>query len=199
MLGLRDAAQADDHALVAAAQSGSVQAFELLVERYHAPILRYLTRQTGDPELAADLAQETFLDAFRSLHRLGKEDYSFAAWLHRIARHNLLVAWRWRRLRRLISLDWLLAQTGPVLPALQHNDVLRTTAERDLLQAVLSDLSPTLREALVLYSVQGFSGQEVAQILGIAAPAALQRIARAKEQFRARYWARSGGDDDANL
>lgn len=54
MAGVSDA----DYALVSAAQSGSVRAFALLVQRYHAPILRHLTRRTGDCELAADLTQE---------------------------------------------------------------------------------------------------------------------------------------------
>jgi len=99
MVGVCQAEQSADDSLVAAAQNGSARAFDLLVVRHHAAILRYLARQTGDSELAADLAQETFLDAFRSLDRLG-DDRSFAVWLHRIARHNLLMAWRRQRLRR---------------------------------------------------------------------------------------------------
>ena len=116
MVGVRQAEQPADDSLVAAAQSGSARAFDLLVVRHHAAILRSLARQTGGPELAADLAQETFLDAFRSLDRLS-DDRSFAVWLHRIAHHNLLAARRRQRLRRLVSLDWLLARALADLPA----------------------------------------------------------------------------------
>src|SRR3712207_4635179 len=75
--------------LVQAARTGSGQAFDTLMERYHAQVLRYFTRQTGDPELAADLTQDTFLDAYRRLDRLD-DARPFVAWLFRIARYNLL-------------------------------------------------------------------------------------------------------------
>ena len=198
MVGVRQAEQPADDSLVAAAQSGSARAFDLLVVRHHAPILRYLARQTGDPELAADLAQETFLDAFRSLDRLG-DDRSFAVWLHRIARHNLLAARRWQRLRRLASLEWLLARDETDSPALHQLDHFASSHERDLIQRALDALNPALREALLLSSVQGFNGQEVAQILGITPAAARQRIGRAKEQFRQHYRALEGAGDDQHV
>ena len=198
MVGVRQAEQPADDSLVAAAQSGSARAFDLLVVRHHAAILRYLARQTGDPELAADLAQETFLDAFRSLDRLG-DDRSFAVWLHRIAHHNLLAARRRQRLRRLVSLDWLLARDDEAPTALHEPDRFASSHERDLIQRALDDLSPALREALLLSSVQGFKGQEVAQILGIAPAAAHRRIGRAKEQFRQRYRALEGAGDDQHV
>lgn len=174
-----------DQSLIAAAQSGSVQAFTLLIERRHPRVLRYLLRQTGDPELAADLAQETFLDAFRSLDRL-PDDYSFDAWLYRIARHNLLTAARRRGLWRLISLDWLPRWAEERLAARQPGG-MAALDERDAIQRVLDTLSAPLREALILHSLWGFTSGEVAAILGIAPATARQRIARAKGQFRERY------------
>ncbi len=196
-----DAGQPVDRALVAAAQSGSARAFDLLVERHHPPLLRYLTRQTGDRELAADLAQETFLDAFRSLQRLA-DDRSFAAWLYRIARHNLLAALRRRRLHRLVSLDWLLAQPQRaealgLIP--DWSDELAACRDRELLERLFDELSPALREALLLAGAHGFTSREVALILGISPAAARQRVARAKERVRLGYQAHTGGDDDADL
>lgn len=191
-------AAAGEGTLVAAARTGSGRAFALLVARHHPALLRHLGRQTGDPELAADLAQETLLDAWRSLDRL-PEDASFAAWLHRIARHNLLAAQRRRRLRRFLSLERLLAGPGPPPPALRRPDCQAAVAERDLVQRVLDELSPALREALLLSSLAGFRTAEVARLLGIAPAAARQRIARAKAQFDARHRALSGGDADAPL
>ena len=194
MTGGCEVERAGEHALVAAAREGSVAAFALLVERHHAAILRYLARQTGDRELAADLAQETFLDAYRSLGRLG-EEVSFAAWLHRIARHNLLPAWRRRRLRRFVSLDRL---RGGGEPAAASADEAACD-ERDLIQRALDGLGPALREALVLHDLQGFTGREVGAILGISPAAARQRVARARARFRERYRALEGGDDAAGV
>jgi RNA polymerase sigma-70 factor, ECF subfamily len=179
-----------DATLVVRARDGSVDAFELLVNRYHSMILNYLIRQTDDPEFAADLTQETFLDAYRSLDRV-PEEASFAAWLYRIARNNLLNEWRRRRLRRMISLNQLLAGGGARSASLRQPDTTAATVERDLIQQVLNELSPNLREALVLSSLCGFTGREVADILGISTAAAQRRIGRAKELFAERHRALS--------
>jgi RNA polymerase sigma-70 factor, ECF subfamily len=177
--------------LVVAARAGCDQAFTVLVERYHAQVLRYFARQTADRELAADLTQETFLHAFRRLDRL-TDDRPFAAWLFRIAHNNLLHEWRRQRVRRLISLEWLCASAGEHHGALRSGDATPQSHERDLIQRTLDDLSSNLREALLLHSLCGFSGEEVAAILGISPAAARQRIARAKEQFRRQYRAENG-------
>ena len=68
--GRPPAPKPDDAALVAAAQAGDDTAFAALVERHHPALLAYLRRQTDDPELAEDLAQDTFLAAFQDLDRL---------------------------------------------------------------------------------------------------------------------------------
>lgn len=174
-----------DAALVGAAQRGSVAAFDLLVLRYHDPVRRYLLRQIGDPELAADLRQETFFDAYRSLDRL-TADRPFAAWLYQIAHNNLRREWRARKLRRLVSLDWLHERAGDTLPALRQLDMSETTAANDLLQRVFDDLSPKLRDVLLLHHLWGCTAPEIARTLGIAPEAAARRLSRANEQFRQR-------------
>jgi RNA polymerase sigma-70 factor (ECF subfamily) len=55
-----------------------------LVDRYYAPIHRYLTRLTGDTHVTAELTQETFIDAYNALPRLA-DDSNVSAWLFRIA------------------------------------------------------------------------------------------------------------------
>ena len=198
MLSAASELQLTDQTLIADAQTGSVRAFEILVGRYHPQILRYLTRQVGDRELAADLTQETFLDAFRHLHRL-KDDQPFVAWLHRIAYYTMLHERRRRRLRHWLSLEWCLSRGGTADRHLVESDTTSAIPEHDLIQQVLASLSPSLRAALLLHSLCGFSGEQVADILGISAMAARQRISRAKEQFRLRYWALNGESDDPSL
>jgi RNA polymerase sigma-70 factor (ECF subfamily) len=178
-------AQGSDAALVRAAQCGSAAAFDLLLLRYHDPVRRYLLRQSGDPEVAADLLQETFLDAYRSLGRLA-DDRPFAAWLYRIARNNLRREWRARRLRRLVSLDWLRERAADTLPALRQPDASAATEARDLVQRALDGLSPKLREVLLLHHLWGFTAPEIAQILNLSPEAAARRLSRASEQFRQR-------------
>ncbi len=168
----------DGHDAVAAAAR-----FSALVDRHHAALLRYLCRQTGDPELAADLAQETFLAAFRHRGQLADEG-AFAAWLFGIARNQLRMEWRRRKLRRLVSLDWLTSGGSATVPTLQHPDASAGCQERDEIQQVLDGLSQTMREALLLHSLCGFTGGEVAQILGVTPAAARKRIVRAEQAFR---------------
>lgn len=162
--------------------SGDAEAFAVLADQHYGQILRFLTYRLLDGELARDLTQDVFLDAFRHFDRYDGAS-SFAAWLHGIAHKRLLMHWRRARLKRFVSLDWahpadsqelrIEAETGSV-------------EERDMLQHVLVTLSPALREVLLLHSLEGFTAVEIARILGISPAAAARRISRAKHEARAR-------------
>lgn len=193
-------ALANEQALVAAARAGCVESFERLVDHYHPRILAYLVRHTGDRELAADMAQQTFLDALRFVDRMAASA-SVSAWLYGVARNKLREAWRRRRLHSLLSLDWLLGNGERDFQSSGLEDHNQTSDyhERDLIQQVLNELMPTLREALLLYSLGGFPSKEVAQILNISDTTARQRISRAKEEFRVRYTSLNGGNDHERM
>ena len=178
----------------AALRVGSAAAFATLIDRHYAPLLRYLARQTGDPDLAADLAQDTCLAAYRARDQIA-EDGSFAAWLYGIARNRLRMEWRRRRLRQLVSLDWLAAGMEAALPALRRPDASHACDRRDAIQRALDTLSPLLREALLLHALGGFSGEEIARILGVSPAAARKRICRAEAAFRAAHGPLAGNDD----
>lgn len=171
--------------LIASAQAGYRPAFDDLFARYYTRINLYLLRRTGDPELAADLTQQTFLDAFHHFDRW-TGDRPFAAWLYRIARNNLLHEQRRQHHRPAISLDQLVATPKAESVTVRHAD---DTAchERTIIQYILTEISPKLRRALLLNSLNGFDSQEVAVILGISPETARQRISRAKKVFRSRY------------
>lgn len=170
-----------DAELAAAARAGSAAAFATLVERYQPAVLRYLYHRSGDPQLAADLTQETFLTAWREVKRL-RDERAFAGWLYRIAANQLRMAWQ--RDRRLLSLDWL-AERG--VPAIKRGDHAARSGERDAIVVALSTLSPKLREALLLHTLWGFSASEVAEIQSTSLAAARKRIGRASERFRAAH------------
>lgn len=171
--------------LVAAARDGSAIAFETLVDRYYVPIHSYLLRQCGDAEMARDLTQETFLDAYRDRARI-PDDRPFAAWLYRVAHHNARHALRQRRVRRLISLDWLRGERGDSARALHQPSEAGSVDEQDLIQRVLNELRPEPRAVLILYS-EGFKLYEIAKILGISYAAARKHNAEGKRAFQRRY------------
>lgn len=178
--------QPTDHQIIGMVRTGDVEAFEVLVDRYHGSMTRHLAYRVGDLELGADLAQDTFLDAFRNLDRFDGHR-PFAAWLYGIANKRLLMYWRRQRLRRFVSLDWLTGIGAATPTPLQQADTSAICHEQDILFAVFAELTPPLREALLLHSMDGFTAPEIAGILGISRSAAERRISRAKAQFRQLY------------
>lgn len=177
--------------LVGAACAGSDHAFTLLADEYYGPLYGYLVRQTGSRELAEDLAQETMVIAYRKIRTL-PDGRPFAGWLFRIAQNELKMHRRRARIRQFLSLDQLRHQFGFSAPSTDHAGEPHTAAERDQIQQVLDELSPNLRDALLLSRLWGFPGDEVARILGISPSAARQRISRAEAQFREHYEALDG-------
>lgn len=183
-----------DSALIVAAQHGSRAAFGALVARHYDPLLHTLAWQVGDPERAADLAQDTFVEAQRCLDRVA-EDRPFRAWLYGIARNLVRRAERERRLRRLVSLDWLHEQHGDTFRSLSLDDGTADCHRRALIARALDNLSPTLRETLILHRMAGYTNREIAQLLRIAPRAAEQRVTRANTLFRQHYTALERGEE----
>lgn len=173
--------------VVEAARAGVPGAWEEIVERYQPGLVRFLTAQVGDPEEAADLAQDTFLDAWRRLDRL-PPGRPFAPWLYRIARYHFLPWWRRHRLLQFISVEALTERMGDP-PAVLHRpaDFVTVIEEQDLVWRALAKLSPLSREALLLREFGGLKASEIAKTLGISQGAAERRVGRAAAEFRRRY------------
>lgn len=188
---------ADDE-LIAAVRAGCTQSFGLLIDRYYSRIQTYLVRQTRDHHLAADLTQQTFLEAFRSCARL-PDASSFPAWLYRIALNLTRHEWRRGRVRYVHSLEWVATEAGLGSEVPTSPDQTDECHERMLVQQVLAELNPALREVLLLSSLAGFRSKEIAYILTISDMAARQRISRAKQEFRLRYNILSRGNDDEEM
>lgn len=160
-------------------------AFTMLLNRHHPELFGFLVRQTADPELAADLTQETALAAFRNFNQL-TDPGCFRAWLYGIARNQLRMEWR-RRLHQTVSLDALLAEPSAIpLTARQHDDHA-AWHDRELILPVLDAMQPAHCEALLLRCMWGFTGDEVARIVDITPAAARKRITRGTHEFRQLY------------
>lgn len=178
--------QSSNQALVVAARLGDLEAFGELFMRFEPSVRGYLTGLCGDAELAADVAQETFLDLSRNVRQL-RDDEAFAAWLYRSAHHRLRTETRRSWYRRAVSLDWLTSASWDH-PSLTDRQEMGTEAQDRMdIQAVLNRLSPRLREALLLNRYAGLSCLEVARILQISPETAKKRITRACAEFRHYY------------
>jgi len=166
-----------DEALAVRARGGDAAAFGEIFERYHHRIVNYLYGLVRDRELANDLAQDSFLKAYRALPRTG-DDLRLAPWLYRIAGNTAFSALRRRRLIRWLP---LLGDAIVVESADGH------VAEAEAVQRALAQLPAKYAAPLLLHSHEGRSCGEIAAILDISPGAVKTRLFRAREAFRAVY------------
>jgi RNA polymerase sigma-70 factor (ECF subfamily) len=173
----RGVVQEADPQAVRAAADGDIDAFESLVRAYQAPVWRFLRDLVGDPDLAQDLTQETFVRAFRQL-RTFRFRSKFSTWLFRIARNVGIDALRSRARQ-----ETLLARIRPADP----------TAGPELgseLSAAVRSLSPKLREAMLLVEVVGLTCSEAGDVLGIPEGTVKSRLFTARGHLVT--WLRAG-------
>ena len=175
-----------DRTLVDEAAAGDLDAFENLVRRYQTRIVNYalaIVRDTGEAE---DVAQETFIRAYRSLGRFRGES-SFKTWLYTIATNTARTALE-RRGRRARVGDQSLddeAQTlsaGSVPSGLPDPET--TLVTRDAIDRALATLPDTLRVAVVLRDVEGLDYKEIAKVTGSPIGTVESRIFRARQRLR---------------
>ena len=157
----------DDATLVASVLAGEREAFDILLARYSSSVLRLCTTLLGNPFEAQDIAQEASLQAFLGLARL-QEPARFAAWFHAIAANLARSALRRHRecaLSRLRddAMREVLWIDAP--PTLEEHQMLKEIHET-ILQA-LEDLSLVNRQAVIGFYLQGYSYEELAELLGV--------------------------------
>lgn len=160
--------------------------FPLLYDREYDAVFRTIRAIVLDQADAEDLAQETFVRAYRA--RLSyRPTAPPGAWLHRIAVNTAISHLRRRRLTRLLPLR--LYQTP------EEHDYSRSEA-RSIVEPMLHQLSPKLRAAVVLHYVHGYTREEISVILGIPSGTVASRLNKAMIVMR-RKLAQSGRNREA--
>ncbi len=181
-----------DGAAVARARAGDEDGFRVLVERHSRSVFRLAYRMTGNEHDAEDVVQETFLRAYRRLHKF-EERSSFSTWIYRIATNCSLdlVRARQRHEERRepagrLSSDGDHSEAMLALPATDPGpDRLALSQElRQKVAAALAELSPMERAAFVLRHFEGMSIDEIAQALDRRTDAAKNTIFRAVHKLR---------------
>lgn len=175
----------DDIRLLAASAAGDREAFRLVVARHQAAVLRYARTLTGEAA-AEDALQETFLAAWR--HAAGfRGEGSVKGWLFTITRRAVLRARR-RHVGEpedLTPLSELGEAAGFASPERQPEDRLLERERTDRVRLALERLSVGDREALTLFDLDGLSGPEAAEVLGLPLPTFKTRLHRARLRFAA--------------
>lgn len=175
--------------LVSRAKQGDQDAFSQLVEANQNKIYTLALRMTGSPEDGADLAQEAFLRAWRSLPSFQGES-NFSTWLYRLT-SNLCIDFlrrekRCRAITAAVPLDG--EEDSPPAQVPDHRFTPESELERKELRAAvdrgLSKLSDDHRQVLVLRELEGLSYTEIADRLELEEGTVKSRIARARMALR---------------
>lgn len=159
-------------------QGGHPDAFNPLVARYAPRIRAYLYRMLRSREEAEDLTQETFIKAFRALHRFDAER-PFKSWLYTIATNTGLNALRGQKRKGTqVALDPELTVNRPA------GGIAADYSER--LELAMSALSPRAAQLITLHYHEGFTLLEAGRVLGMSEGAAKAALCRARQELRTR-------------
>jgi len=162
---------ADEAAWIQQAQRSDAQAFEALYRLHVDKIYGLCLRMTGNVSEAEDSTQEAFIQAWNKLGKF-RGDSAFATWLHRIAVNTVLG--RMRKSKREQDRIQAVADTQPAPLATGDTGELRD------LSAAVDKLPAGARHVFVLHAVYGYSHDEAASMLGIAAGTSKAQLHRAR-------------------
>ena len=165
---------------------GNVNDFEKLVTAYEKNVYSLALRMVGDPEDAADMTQETFIKAYRSLSSF-RGDSKFSSWLYRIASNVCLDFLRSRSRHPQVSLSTVDEDDRATfeLPDMRQNpeEQLMKKLGMEAVRRGLEQLPEQQRQILVLRELGGLSYAELAQTLGLEEGTVKSRIFRARKRL----------------
>jgi RNA polymerase sigma-70 factor (ECF subfamily) len=178
----------EERRLVDAARRGEVESFNALVRMYEGRVYNLCYRMLGDPDSAADAAQDAFFSAFRNLRSF--RGGSFRSWMLRIATNTCYDALRVRKRRPTTSLD---AESGgeddgsPLQIADNAESPDDFALRRELASAIQSGLATLPEEQriiLILSDIQGLAYEEIAEITNTNLGTVKSRLSRGRARLR---------------
>ena len=145
----------------------------------HAPHIDVVVRRLvgGDHDLAADVAQEVWIQIFRALPTY-RGDSQFGTWAHRIAVNRTLNALRQRRRLASMETNDIHEDSAAVEPDADRNIIAAS------IEAATAQLSPGARVVFVMHDVEGFTHDEIAASLGITAGGSKSQLFKARAKLR---------------
>ncbi len=171
----------EDHLVISRIKDGDINAFEVLVEKYHRALLAFIYRLIGDEKIVEDLGQEVFLDVYKSLRHFDlNRGTPFSAWLFVTARNRCISELRKRKRTSVVSIDDIADLEGALKSA---EDLLIEHERRQVVDGILAELSEPFRRPLLM-SLGGRSLKEIATACGISPGTAKSRLCRAKEKMK---------------
>lgn len=173
----------EDRALAARALAGQQSAYGALMARHRDAVYRIVRGHVGDGDEALDVTQETFIAAFAALARYDGAR-SFRVWIARIALNKCRDWARRRAVRRFFT------RARPIDDALDiadgdaaADDVLHARRELARVNMAIAALPPSIRDVLLLRTIEQMSQADTAQVLGISEKAVETRLYRARAKL----------------
>lgn len=184
-----------DFELVQRTVAGDQKAFEMLVIKYQRRIERLIGRMVRDVDLVEDIAQETFIRAYRALHQF-RGDAQFYTWLYRIAVNTAKKALVDMKRDPTISESALRPSSSeddetyrpgnePISDETPET-VLAANEIAAAVEAAMDALPVELRQAVTLREIEGMSYEEIAEVMDCPIGTVRSRIFRAREAISAR-------------
>ena len=166
--------------------------FDAIYEEHHGRVFGLAYKMMGNADDASDVTQDAFITAYQNLDKLAprqREDenrsINLPAWLHRVTKNKCIDALRKRNRR--VGMDWeTFVATAPASATKESQpEIFALERERsERIQAILNEMSPNYRRALLLHEGRGLSVREVAATMGRTESAVKALLFRAREQFR---------------
>jgi RNA polymerase sigma-70 factor (ECF subfamily) len=177
-----------DAVLVERTVAGDQKAFELLVIKYQRRIQRLIGRMVRDVDLVEDIAQETFIRAYRALAQF-RGEAQFYTWLYRIAVNTAKKALMDLKRNPTISENSFKSddddETSPLENELTSSEtpdaVLASKEIAQIINAALEALPEELRQAITLREIEGLSYEEISEAMNCPIGTVRSRIFRARE------------------
>jgi RNA polymerase sigma-70 factor, ECF subfamily len=179
----------DEHETIRRVLDGDYDAFETFVEKYQARIYRHICKMVPDKQLAQDLLQETFLSAYKGLGSFSGAS-SFSTWLFKIATNTALMFLRKHQPECIEYEDHLenvrKSDLVPASPEFVNTplEILLSVEGRKKIEEAIDSLPVLYRSVLILRDVEGFSIEEVSQIMEASVAAVKSRLHRARHAVR---------------
>ena len=161
--------------LIRRACDGDGPAVRALYDRYAPRVFAVVRRIAGDDELAQDYAQEAWIRAIRALPTF-RGDARFSTWLHRIAVNSALQALRKTETRR--------KREAPMPESVAAPARLGDALLGQRLEAALDRLPEGMRSVLILHDVEGYTHEEIGELLGVTSGTSKSQLFKARAKMR---------------
>ncbi len=161
-----------DEYLILRCQDGDTTALTDLIKRWQQPFQRFAMIVTKDPDLAADIVQDSWIKIIKGLPRL-RDPVSFQAWAYRIVNNRCMDVLKKRNRYQEVT----------TAPSVKSNPI-GALEERDHIQSLLAQLPDKHRSVLALHYLLGFDIAEIATITRTPTGTVKSRLFNAREKFR---------------